>query len=140
MKQTYVFDTSAILTLLDNEAGADKVLELLHLALDDKIEIFISIMTVVELRYRFLRQKDTNFADQKINELYAMPINIVDFNKTLVNQTALYKSTGKMSFADACIAGTAKQLNAILVHKDPEYVSIIQDIKQLTLPFKPKKQ
>lgn len=68
-----------------------------------------------------------------------MPINIVDFNTTLVNQTALYKSTGKMSFADACIASTAKQLNAILVHRDPEYVSIIQDIKQLILPFKPKK-
>lgn len=55
MEQTYVFDTSAILTLLDNEAGSDKVLELLHLALDNKIEIFVSIVTIVELRYRFLR-------------------------------------------------------------------------------------
>ncbi|MDI4481855.1 Uncharacterized protein conserved in bacteria [Moraxella lacunata] len=139
MVKSYVFDTSAILTLFDNEEGADTVAELLHLAIHERITIFVSAISMVEFRYRLIRQHHEHaFVDKKMNELYDMPIIVVDFNQALIEQSAIYKSTAKMSFADACIAGTAKHLGAILVHKDPEYQAIAHDIKQLVLPFKPK--
>lgn len=134
----YVFDTSAIIALIDDEAGADTVWELLQLALKGEISVFVSILTVVELHYRLLRQKGEIFANQRLDELYQMPITVVDFTKIFAKQSAIYKSSGKLSFADACIASTAKQLNAILVHKDPEYGSLMDDVRQLALPFKPK--
>ncbi len=41
-----------------------------------------------------------------------------------------------LSFADSCIAGLAKFKQAKLVHKDPEYEQIQNDIEQLKLPYK----
>jgi hypothetical protein len=41
-----------------------------------------------------------------------------------------------MSFADSCIAGLAKFKNAVLVHKDPEFEQIEEDVKQFKLKYK----
>ena len=46
------------------------------------------------------------------------------------------KATSAMSFADCCIAGLAKFRQSTLVHKDPEYEQIENEIKQLRLPYK----
>ncbi|MFT5367452.1 MAG: putative nucleic acid-binding protein [Candidatus Latescibacterota bacterium] len=48
------------------------------------------------------------------------------------------KATKAMSFADCCIAGLAKFKKATLVHKDPEYEQIENEIQQLKLPYKQK--
>lgn len=109
--KSYVFDTSAILTLFDNEEGADTVAELLHLAIHERIKIFVSAISMVKFRYQLIRQNHEHiFVDKKMDELYDMPITVVDFNQVFIEQSAIYKSTTKMSFADACIAGTAKCL------------------------------
>jgi predicted nucleic acid-binding protein len=50
------------------------------------------------------------------------------------------KATKAMSFADCCIAGLAKFKQAALVHKDPEYEHIENEIMQLKLPYKQKKK
>lgn len=134
---SYVFDTSAILTYLQNEEGADIIEQLLKEYFDDKIKIAISIITLVELRYRLERKYHKQKVDEVFNNILRLNLKIINFEMSLVELSATYKATGKMSFADACIASTAKQLNAILVHKDPEYLNI-QDIEQLPLPFKPK--
>ena len=136
--QTYLFDTSAILTYLQNEDGADVIENLLVQYFLSEINIVISVISLVELRYKFTRQYAPSVADDIIQRFLLLNIDVIDFDKSLVVSSATYKAMGKMSFADACIAGTAKQLNAILVHKDPEYTTIIQDIGQLPLPFKPK--
>jgi predicted nucleic acid-binding protein len=41
-----------------------------------------------------------------------------------------------VSLADACIAGLAKSKEAILVHKDPEFEQLDNEIAQLKLPYK----
>lgn len=104
---------------------------------DNKIKIAISIITLVELRYRLERKHQKQKVDEIFNNILRLNLKIINFEMPLVELSATYKATGKMSFADACIASTAKHLNAILVHKDPEYLTI-QDIEQLPLPFKPK--
>ena len=38
--------------------------------------------------------------------------------------------------ADSCIAGLAKSLNAELVHKDPEYEQLEDNIAIKSLPYK----
>lgn len=48
------------------------------------------------------------------------------------------KATKAMSFADCCIAGLAKFKKATLIHKDPEYEQIENEIQQLRLPYKQK--
>lgn len=41
-----------------------------------------------------------------------------------------------ISFADSFVAATAIQKKAILVHKDPEFESLKDEVEQLILPYK----
>lgn len=133
----YVFDTSALLAYLQNEEGVEIVQQLFLDGIKGKHKIVINVLSLVELYYKACREVNEIFANQFILDVKALPLTIVPFDVHLVKKAGIYKATGKMSFADACIASTAKHLNAILVHKDPEYLTI-QDIEQLPLPFKPK--
>ena len=46
------------------------------------------------------------------------------------------KANYKLSFADARVAATALEFDAILVHKDPEFLELKNRIKMLELPYK----
>jgi len=47
----YVFDTSALIAYIENEAGADEVEKLLVKAIDRKSELFISVVSLIEVFY-----------------------------------------------------------------------------------------
>ena len=136
--KAYVFDTSALLTYLQNEAGADIVAELLSKALMAECKILFSTLSLVEIYYKAYRHLDGRAADELMNNIAQLPMQIVAFDANLVGFAGQYKATGQVSFADACIAALARHYQAILVHKDPEYQRAIHDIEQLVLPFKPK--
>ena len=46
------------------------------------------------------------------------------------------KATHKLSFADAWIAATAILYDSTLVHKDPEFEQLEDEVKVLKLPYK----
>jgi len=48
------------------------------------------------------------------------------------------KARYRMSFADAFIAATAIHLDAILVHKDPEFEALKAILRTESLPYKHK--
>jgi predicted nucleic acid-binding protein len=49
---------------------------------------------------------------------------------------ARLKSHNRISFADALIAAYAIQINAILVHKDPEMETLDDKVRMEILPYK----
>lgn len=51
-------------------------------------------------------------------------------------RAAKIKSQNRLSFADAVIAALAVQNDAILVHKDPEYEQLKNELQLETLPYK----
>lgn len=56
MKQ-YLLDTSALLTLRDNEPGADRVAEILALAQSSEVRCFGCFITLMEVLYRVWRDE-----------------------------------------------------------------------------------
>jgi ribonuclease VapC len=46
------------------------------------------------------------------------------------------KAFHRLSFADALIAGSAKLNDSVLVHKDPEFEAVAQEVPLLGLPYK----
>jgi predicted nucleic acid-binding protein len=58
--------------------------------------------------------------------------------KTLL-QAGRLKALYRLSVADALIAALAKLHQATLVHKDPEFEPLSQEISLWNLPFKKKK-
>ena len=69
MSQTpdrYVFDTSAWLTLIEDEAGADRVQELLERARSGECVIYVSFMSFMEVYYITLQERGEAEAQERV--------------------------------------------------------------------------
>lgn len=97
----YLLDTSALLTLRDNESDADQNAQAGRLAYE---------------------------------QCQALPIRWLHEEPALLEKAAEVKATQNLSLADAWIAACALLQGAILVHKDPELMSMA--CEQIVLPLK----
>jgi len=137
--KNYVFDTSALLTFIENEEGVEIVENLLEKSIEYENNIFISIVSLIELYYISLREQGKEVAEERLNLIDNIPITQESLSNHLVKIIGNLKVYNSMSFADCSIAGLAKYKNAILVHKDPEFEDVENEIEQLKLPYKKKK-
>jgi predicted nucleic acid-binding protein len=132
----YVLDTSALLAYIEDEEGADEVETLLMKALDKTDELFISMVTCIEIFYISSREQGDVIAGERLTLIESLPLVQEPLNQGLIKIVGKIKAANSMSFADACIAGLSKFKNAVLVHKDPEFEQIETDVKQFKLKYK----
>ena len=133
----YLLDTSALLTLRDDEPGADRVAELLALAQNRKCECTGCFMSLMELMYRVWRDESEAHANLAYEQCLALPITWIHETPELLKAAASVKARYPLSVADAWIAAAAELIGATLVHKDPEFSAV--DIAQEILGLKAKK-
>ena len=134
----YVLDTSALLTYIENEEGTTEVEALLQKALEDEIALYISIVSCIEVFYISWQEQGKDVAIERLRLINDLPVIQEPVDSRLTKIIGEVKATKAMSFADCCIAGLAKFLMATLVHKDPEYEQMGEEISQLKLPYKQK--
>lgn len=79
----YVLDTSAWLTLIEDESGADTVQELLEAAQADEAILLTSFMSYMEVYYITLQERDVNEAKQRIDLMMALPVLRVESSRAL---------------------------------------------------------
>ena len=130
----WLLDTSALLTLRDDEAGAERVAELLLLAQQGKAECLACFMTGMELLYRVWRDEGEAAGRLAYEQCLALPIQWVHESPELLLRAAELKASYPLSLADAWIAASALEANAILLHKDPEFDAV--PVAQEPLPCK----
>ena len=139
MKETvhiYVLDTSALLAFIEAEAGADVVEALLEQATSEKIVILVSFMTFMEIYYITIQEHDETEARERVQLMNSLPILRVDSTETIGIFASQFKANYHLSVADVWIVALAKEQNAILVHKDPEFEQVETEINVLKLPYK----
>lgn len=130
----YVLDTSALMTLIEDEDGATRVAELLRLP-----ATIITWVSLFEITYITRQERDAVEAEQRYALLKALPVSLlwsVDEPTLLI--AARLKALHRASFADTLIAACAIQSGAILVHKDPEFEQFSSEVTLEALPYKPK--
>jgi len=132
----YVLDTSALLALREDEAGADEVEEILREAEKGKCEIYLSFMTLMELCYRLWQDKGEQSAKEILAETKALPIQEIREENDLLIMASRVKANFRLSVADSWIIATAWQKKAKLVHKDPEFEQVKQIVELVSLPYK----
>jgi predicted nucleic acid-binding protein len=132
----YVLDTSAWLTLIEDEAGADTVHEILEKLMIGETVVLVSFMSFMEVYYISRQERDQKEAQARVDLMAALPVLRVDSTATLGVVAAELKASHSLSVADAWIAALAKERNATLVHKDPEFEQVETMIKVLKLPYK----
>lgn len=130
----YLLDTSALLTLRDDEKGADVVADLLFNAQKGKCRCYACFISLMEILYRVWKDENELAGRLAYEECQSLPIDWIHESKKLLETSAELKATNNLSLADAWIAASAFQENAILVHKDPEFIPL--ECPQIELPYK----
>lgn len=133
----YLLDTSALLTLRDDEEGANTVADLLQHCHDGKAKVFACFMSQMEIFYRVWKDEGEQSGRLAYEQCKSLPIEWVWESPELLEKAAELKATCGVSLADAWIAASALLQCATLVHKDPEFETV--QCQQLALPYKPLK-
>lgn len=129
---SYVLDTSALLTLWNDEEGADIVERILR----SGVLIYVSFMTFMEGRYRLWKNVGKGESDEFSQYLELLPVKRVNINDFIFEKSVEIKATNNLSVCDSWIIATAINTNSVLVHKDPEFEQVKKKIKLKTLPYK----
>ncbi|NTW36283.1 MAG: type II toxin-antitoxin system VapC family toxin [Syntrophobacteraceae bacterium] len=130
--ESYVFDTSALLTLWNDEEGADEVERLLR----SGAVVYVSFMTCMEGRYRLWKNVGHEESDEFSRYLDLMPLQRIDLTPRIFETAIEIKATNSLSVCDSWIAATAVATESILVHKDPEFEPLKTIVKLKPLPYK----
>jgi ribonuclease VapC len=136
MVKSYVLDTSAIFTLTKGEDGSEVVEDILNLAKKGKNAAYLSFASFMELYYVTWQEKGEGAAKELIILVKSLPVHRVDSNERITLSAGRIKANHRLSVADAFIAATAIDKDAVLVHKDPELEVISKYTETLELPYK----
>jgi len=129
---SYVFDTSALLTLWNDEEGADFLENLLRQGVD----ICVSFMSNMESRYRIWKNVGKEESEEFSKYLGLLPLRRIDITDSIFEKAIEIKATNSLSVCDSWIIATAIALNSTLVHKDPEFEQVKRFVKLKALPYK----
>ena len=130
----YVFDTSALLTLWNDEEGADLVEHLLR----SGAHIYVSFMSCMEGQYRIWKNAGRTESEEFVKYLDLLPIEKINVTDSILEKAIEIKATNDLSVCDGFIAATAIASGSILVHKDPEFEQLKTIVKLRPLPYKPR--
>lgn len=130
----WLLDTSALLTLWDDEPGADRVAEVLHQAQAGKVLCLGCFISLMEVLYRVWKDEGEPAGRLAYEQCLALPMEWMHESPELLQTAGRFKATARLSLADAWIAACAELADATLMHKDPEFARL--DIPQQALPYK----
>ena len=134
--ERYILDTSALICYLEDEDGTSIVDKLIQHAENQIIDLIVVFASMMEIYYITWQEQGLAAAEERDELLRRLPLNRVDSSPELERLAGSFKARYHLSFADAWIAAVAKQLDALLVHKDPEFEAIESEIRTLKLPYK----
>ena len=121
MGSLLLLDTSALLTLRDDEPGAERVEQ----AIEQPDRCYACFLSRMEVLYRVWKDEDERAGRLAYEQLKALPLHWVEASEPLLEQAASIKARYSLSLADAWIAAAAQQVGATLLHKDPEFRTVV---------------
>ena len=131
----YLLDTSALLTLRGDEAGAGRVAELLAQAGAGGSKCHGCFISLMEVLYRVWKNEGEVAGREAYAACLGLPIVWSHESPALLERAASIKANHPLSLADAWIAAAALELGSTLVHKDPEFENL-PGLSEERLPYK----
>ena len=102
----------------------------------DEITIYIAFVSLTEVMYITLQEKDEDTAQARVDLIKSLACVIEESGEGLNITAARLKAKNRISLADAYIAALCHEQSGILVHKDPEFERLSPAINQHKLPYK----
>lgn len=130
--ERFLLDTSALLTLIEDEVGAERVEQVLTQG-----GVWLPWPVLLEVTYITRQEQDEAEANHRYALMKQLPATILwEIDEPTLLTAARLKADYRLSLADAIIAAFAIQHNAVLVHKDPEFEALAGQMLLEALPYK----
>lgn len=128
----YLLDTSALLTFIEDEEGADRVEQAL-----EQPTTLLPWPVLLETCYITIQEEGQAEADRRIALIKQLNVKILwDMDESTLLTAARLKAEHRVSLADAIVAAFAIRKDAVLMHKDPEFDALIGMLPMEALPYK----
>ena len=115
----YVLDACALLALLRNEPGAEKVAAAMNSANNGDAEIIMNKLNILEVFYDLYRTLGKDKADEIISEIKKRPITInAEISDEIFYEAGRLKASYKISLADSFALAQAIVSSAELLTSD----------------------
>lgn len=128
-----VLDASAIMTFFEDRPGADRVEELISLAVAGKRELLMSVVNWGEVYYSVWRAKGQGAAQKAGAEIAQLPIEVVPADFEITKLAATFRANLKLPYADCFAAALASVRRAIVVTADADFKTVANDVQVLFL-------
>lgn len=106
----FVFDSSALLRFSDNEAGADRVREILEMAWHGKVKIYMSPVNWGEVVYSFLKGKRSKAMLPNLRK--SLLVIFPSIGEIEAEQAAEFKDQWQLRYTDSFSAALRNHLSA----------------------------
>ena len=126
-----VLDSYSLIAYLENEDGADTLIDVFRVGRDSGRAILLSVVNWGEVYYITLREAGRERAEAVAHLISTLPIQIIPADLELTKQAAEFKSSRRMSYADCFAAALAKLRKAELVTGDGDFKQVEEDVKVL---------
>lgn len=120
----FVFDSFAVLALLNDEPGASRVEDLLRQARAGEVNLAMSLINLGEVAYIVERRQGEAAVPSILAFLYALPLQFYSVDRGRVLGAAHIKAVHLLAYADAFAAALALELESTLLTGDPEFHSL----------------
>jgi len=112
----------------EDEPGADLIRSLILKAEGREVSLLMSVVNLGEIWYSIARNTSPGTADQYVNEIQGMSIEIIDVDWQLSRQAAAFKAKGNIAYGDCFAAALAKNRKAELITGDKEFKQLEGEI------------
>ncbi|HEX2714096.1 MAG TPA: type II toxin-antitoxin system VapC family toxin [Candidatus Acidoferrales bacterium] len=123
-----VLDASAVMAFFEDRAGAEKVEELIGLAVSGKRELLMSVVNWGEVYYATWHERGRDAARRTLAEIAQLPIEIVDADFALTKLAAEFRAQHKLPYADCFAAALAKDRKAPLITTDKDFSEVERQV------------
>jgi ribonuclease VapC len=127
--QSVVFDSHAILRFAQDEAGAERIEELLQASEDGKVQAFMSEINLGELYYITIRRLGIESARRFLEQFFILAVERVPATWEIIESASEINAKHALSYANCFAAATALKHNATIVTGDPEFKKIEHMVK-----------
>lgn len=128
----FLLDSSAILTLLEDEDGAGRVQEVSR-----RGHTLVPALALMEVFYVLRQERGETDAYRSYAQSREMAGEVVwELDEPTLLLAGRLKADHRVSFADAWMAAIAQRRGAVLLHKDPEFEAVRNQVTLEALPYK----
>jgi uncharacterized protein len=127
--KSVVFDSHAILKFAQDEAGADRVEELLKASEDGSVRAYINEINLGEIYYITIRRLGLESARRFLEQFTALAIERVSPSWEITESASQIKADFAVSYAGCFAAATALKYHAVIVTGDPEFKKIEHQVE-----------